>query len=119
MPWELELTDECVGWFEELDDEERLSLAKGFGLLEQHGPSLARPYADKVQGSQHTNMKELRVQHQGRPYRVLFCFDPRRIGILLIGGDKTGNNRWYDEYVPKADEIYSQYLEEIRKEGLI
>lgn len=54
-------------------------------------------------------MKELRVEHEGRPYRVLFVFDPRRVGMFLIGGDKTGNGGWYEEYVPKADKIYAQY----------
>jgi hypothetical protein len=52
-------------------------------------------------------MKELRVQHEGRPLRILFAFDPRRAGLLLIGGDKTGHNRWYEEFVPKADAIYT------------
>ena len=55
-------------------------------------------------------MRELRVQHAGRPYRVLYAFDPRRTAILLIGGDKTGNNRWYEEYVPRGDDIYDQHL---------
>jgi hypothetical protein len=66
-------------------------------------------------------MKELRCQHEGRPYRVLYAlpyrvlyaFDPRRIGIMLIGGDKTGNPNWYQEYIPKADAIYEQHLKEI------
>jgi hypothetical protein len=58
-------------------------------------------------------MKELRCQHEGRPYRVLYAFDPRRIGILLIGGDKTGNSSWYKEYIPKADAIYERHLKEI------
>lgn len=58
-------------------------------------------------------MKELRCQHRGRPYRVLYAFDPRRIGILLIGGDKTGNSNWYDDYVPKADAIYRQHLKDM------
>jgi hypothetical protein len=57
-------------------------------------------------------MKELRIQHEGRPYRVLFIFDPQRNAVLLIGGDKTGSDRWYEEYVPKADAIYRRYLEE-------
>jgi hypothetical protein len=58
-------------------------------------------------------MKELRTQHFGRPYRTLFAFDPRRVAILLIGGDKTGNDRWYEEFVPKADRIYAEHLKEI------
>jgi hypothetical protein len=62
-------------------------------------------------------MRELRPQHQGRPYRVLYAFDPRRTAILLIGGDKTGNDRWYDEYVPVADRIFTRHLDELEKDG--
>ena len=46
-------------------------------------------------------------------------FDPRRSAILLIGGDKTGNDRFYQEFVPRADALYDEHLEELRKEGLI
>jgi hypothetical protein len=63
-------------------------------------------------------MRELRIQHQGRPYRVLYAFDPRRVGILLLGGDKTGNDRWYDESVPRGDRLYEAHLEALRKEGM-
>jgi hypothetical protein len=82
-------------------------------LLQERGPNLKRPYADTVSGSQYPNMKELRCQHDGRPYRVLYAFDPRRTGVLLIGGDKTGNAHWYEEYVPRADAIYAQHLQEL------
>jgi hypothetical protein len=58
-------------------------------------------------------MRELRIQHEGRPYRVLYAFDPRRVGILLLGGDKTGNPRGYQEYIPKADELYRRHLREL------
>lgn len=60
-------------------------------------------------------MKELRIQHRGRTYRVLFAFDPRRVGLLLIGGDKTGNSRWYEEFIPKAEAIYEQHLRELKR----
>jgi hypothetical protein len=61
-------------------------------------------------------MKELRCQHEGRPFRVLFAFDPRRVGILLIGGDKTGKSNWYAEFVPKADAIYEEHLKGLEEE---
>jgi hypothetical protein len=61
-------------------------------------------------------MKELRVQHAGRPYRVLFAFDPKRCAILLAGGDKTGNDRWYEEFVPIADRLYEEHLVALEKE---
>ncbi|CAN5787295.1 hypothetical protein BH11PSE13_BH11PSE13_06930 [soil metagenome] len=63
-------------------------------------------------------MRELRIQHSGRPYRVLYAFDPRRSAILLIGGDKTGKDRWYEEHVPRADMLYDTHLDELKKEGL-
>lgn len=62
-------------------------------------------------------MRELRVQHRGRPYRVLYAFDPRRVAMLLIGGDKTGDDGWYDRYVPIPDKIYDEHLISIDKEG--
>lgn len=64
-------------------------------------------------------MRELRIQHEGRPYRVLYAFDPRRSAILLIGADKTGNDRWYDEFVPAADAIYDKHVAQLKQEGLI
>jgi hypothetical protein len=64
-------------------------------------------------------MRELRIQHEGRPYRVLYAFDPLRNAILLIGGDKTGNKRWYSEYVPIADDLYDKHVETLKLEGLL
>jgi hypothetical protein len=58
-------------------------------------------------------MRELRIQHEGRPYRVLYAFDPRRIALLLIGGEKTGDDRWYDKTIPKADAVYERHLQQI------
>jgi hypothetical protein len=62
-------------------------------------------------------MRELRIQHQGRPLRVLYAFDPERTAILLLGGDKTGNKRWYKINVPIADRLYDKYLKELEQEG--
>lgn len=64
-------------------------------------------------------MKELRTQSQGRPLRTLFAFDPRRNAILLIGGDKTGENRFYEKMIPLADRLYDKHLKELKDEGLI
>jgi hypothetical protein len=50
---------------------------------------------------------------------MLYAFDPRRTAILLIGGDKTGDDRFYEAYIPVADRLYDTYLEEIRQEGLV
>jgi len=119
VAWDVEFTDEFEIWWNALNEDEQESVAASVGLMEERGPQLPFPYSSDVKTSRHGQMRELRVQHQGRPYRVLYAFDPRRIGILLLGGDKTGDDRWYEKYVPQADAIYDRHLAELKKERLI
>jgi hypothetical protein len=84
-------------------------------LLEQAGPSLAHPYSSGINGSKFSHMRELRIKHKGRPFRVLYAFDPIRRALLLIGGDKTGDGRWYDKAIPKADKLYAAHLREMER----
>ena len=115
MPWEVEYTDEFGDWWASLTEAQQESVAATVGLLEMKGPTLPSPFSSGVKGSKHGHMRELRVQHGGRPYRVLYAFDPRRRAILLIGGNKAGNDRWYEEFVPLADRLYDRHLEDLRK----
>ena len=117
--WAVEYADEFGQWWQSLTLAEQASLEASVRLLEQHGPLLSRPHVDTVKGSRHSNMKELRTQCKGRPLRTFFAFDPRRSAILLIGGDKTGDGRFYERMVPLADEMYDDYLKELREEGRI
>ena len=119
MPWDVEFSSEFGTWWDALSVAEQESIVPVVRLLELHGASLRFPYSSGITGSRHSHMRELRIQHQGRPYRVLYAFDPRRAAILLIGGDKTGNHRWYDEYVPVADRIYDEHAASLKREGLI
>ncbi|MCC7241795.1 MAG: type II toxin-antitoxin system RelE/ParE family toxin [Acidobacteria bacterium] len=73
----------------------------------------------RVRRSRHPHMRELRVQHKGRPYRVLYAFNPRRSAILLLGGDKTGSDRWYELHVPVAGRLYDEHVKQLKREGLI
>lgn len=117
VEWEVEYTDEFEIWWTSLDEGEQESVTSCILLLEARGPMLAYPFSSSIESSRHSHMRELRIQHAGRPYRVLFAFDPRRVAILLIGGDKTGDNRWYEKYVSLADKIYDTHLEALRKEN--
>lgn len=119
MAWDVEYTDEFGDLWAGLSVEEQESVATSVRLLEERGPTLGFPHSSGINGSKHSHMRELRTQHDGRPLRTLYTFDPRRSAILLIGGDKTGDDRWYDTQVPVADRLYDQHLEQLRKEGLI
>jgi len=116
LAWEVEFSDEFGEWWDGLTAAEQKSADFTVSLLQELGPALKMPHSSGVERSRHRHMRELRIQHQGRPYRVLYAFDPRRAAMLLIGGDKSGNNRWYEEYVPLADAIYERHLRELENE---
>jgi len=79
MELTVEFTDEFERWWSSLSEAEQDSVDQMVRRLQARGPSLGRPHADLIQSSRHSNMKELRVQHAGRPYRVLFAFDPKTL----------------------------------------
>ena len=81
------------------------------------GPALGFPHSSKVTSSRYPQMRELRTQSAGRPLRTLNAFDPVRTAILLIAGDKTGDDRWYGKFVPVADRLFEEHLNELKKEG--
>jgi len=91
--WTIETTNTFDEWFDILDDIDRTNVLASMIVLQERGPMLSRPYADTVKGSCHSNMKELRVQSKGDPIRAFFAFDPKRKGVLLCAGNKTGNDK--------------------------
>ena len=119
MEWDVEATDEFVNWWISLTEEERISVAAKVDMLEQFGPNLKYPHSSGIESSRHRRMRELRIQHEGRPYRVFYAFDPRRVAIVLIGGDKTGDDLFYERMVPIADDLYDEHIAELRSEGRI
>lgn len=119
MSWAVEYTDQFGDWWSSLSEAQQDDSDRVIGLLEALGPQLGFPHSSGVSGSKHSHMRELRVQSSGHPLRIFYTFDPRRTAILLIGGDKTGNERFYEAYIRVADRLYDEYLEEIRREGLI
>lgn len=111
-----EFAEEFERWWDSLMEAEQESVAASVGLLEQMGTNLSFPHSSGINGSKHSQMRELRVQHKGDPYRILYAFDPRRSAILLIGGNKTGVDRWYKNFVPKADKLFDEHLAGLRME---
>ena len=80
-------------------------------VLSEYGPTLGRPLVDTLKTSAIANLKELRPRQT--TIRVLFVFDPWRLAILLIAGDKAGQWRaWYERAIPQAEELYAVYLKE-------
>jgi hypothetical protein len=116
VTWPIEYTDEFGGWWDGLTNAEQISIDAHVRKLEQRGPNLPFPYSSGINGSRHAHMRELRVQSGGKPLRVFYAFDPHRSAILLIGGDKTGDKRFYDRMIPVADDLYDEHLAELKRE---
>ena len=115
MAWEVEYTGEFESWWNSLSEDEQVEVSAKVELLQEHGPTLPRPHADVIASSRHSNMKELRGKVKGRHLRVLYAFDPRRTALVLIGGDKTDDPKWYEKFVPVADDLFDQHLKELEK----
>ena len=112
----IEFTEEFRVWWDDLSADEQESVDTVVGLLEEKGWKLKYPYSSDVKSSKYGEVRELRVQHLGQPYRVLYAFDPRQVAVLILGGVKTGKNDWYNKYVPLADRIYCEHLKSLKEE---
>ncbi len=105
-------TAEFEDWFLGLGDADARAVVRGVGLLEAKGLALGFPYSSALGGSLHP-LRELRIQSQGRPLRVVYAFDPLRQAILILGGDKTGDDRFYERIIPRSERIWERYLQEL------
>jgi hypothetical protein len=112
--WEIRVTNELLAWIGALDERTRAQVVDAIDRLAETGPALGRPLVDSIAHSTIGNLKELRPGSSGRSeVRVLFAFDPWRSAILLTGGDKSGDwQGWYRRAIPRAEELYKEYLKE-------
>lgn len=115
MEWQVLFDEEFVKWSEEREPDLQDEIFAYRELLKHYGPMLGRPRVDTVKGSKFSNMKELRIQWKGQPWRILFAFDPKRRSILLVGGNKQGDKRWYEKNIPVADARFEKHLNEMEK----
>ncbi|UQB41877.1 type II toxin-antitoxin system RelE/ParE family toxin [Thiomicrospira microaerophila] len=112
--WQVVTVDYFDDWFLSLNAAEQQGILTAIFKLQSIGPLLGRPDVDTLSGVHRVkNLKELRVQHKGKPYRVLFAFDPKRQAVMLCGGDKTGDKRFYDRMIPIAEREFIAHLEKL------
>ena len=110
---EIVTSDEFANWYGNLDDPGRKAVAHVVELLARQGLSLGAPYSSALQGTQY-GLRELRSKRYGRALRVIYAYDEERDAVLIIGGDKSGRKRFYEEMIPQAEAIWREYLKERR-----
>jgi hypothetical protein len=109
------VTDEFGSWWDDLTAGQQDDVAYYVRLLEARGVALDHPYSSAIKGSR-IALRELRVKSSGHALRVFYAFDPRRQAVLLLGGDKTGNDRFYEQLVPRVEQLWEVYLREMESE---
>jgi hypothetical protein len=109
--------DLVMEWLHELGEESHDLVIAALELLAEQGPALGRPLADRVAGSRHHHMKELRPGSVGRTkLRILFAFDPKRTAVLLVAGNKQGQwQKWYEDNIPVAEDLYDEHLKRLKE----
>jgi hypothetical protein len=113
MAWKVVTVEYFDDWFLGFDAAEQQDVLAAILVLEQFGPTLGRPYVDSIKGTGKVkNLKELRVQHKGKPFRVFFAFDSLRQAVMLCGGDKTGDKHFYETMISIAEREFLDYLKE-------
>lgn len=116
MAWSIQFESEFDIEYQQMDDGLQNALLSHLVLLEEFGPQLGRPKADTLKDSKHTNMKELRFDHDGGVWRIAYAFDPERSCIVLVAGDKCGDNqkRFYKKLITTADKRFAAHLETLK-----
>jgi hypothetical protein len=116
VEWEVLFDEDFRAWFDTVDEGLQDAILERVTVLTQLGPNLGRPLVDSVKGSEYSQMKEVRIQYRGDPWRILFAFDPRRRAVLLVGGNKRGDARWYDQNIPISDRRLERHLQGLERE---
>ena len=112
VPWTVEVTEEFERWWDQLTEDERISIDGMIRVLEAQGPLLGHPYAFAVAGSRVAQLRQLRVPHDDQLICVLYVPDQPSAAVILLNGSTAGTE---DEVCPPdevetATAIYTKYL---------
>ena len=112
MP-EVIATDEFATWFNGLDEVHVDPVIVAVSKLEQQGVALGHPASSAIKSASFA-LRELRIKSSGHALRVFYAFDPRRDAVLIIGGDKTGQNShdFYAQMIARSERIWNEYVAE-------
>ena len=111
----IKVTEEFQAWFDSLSGRERREVNRVINLLESLGVALAYPHSSALEGARYS-LRELRPKRGDSPLRVIYAFDPLREVLLLLGGDKSNDKRFYERIIPKAERIWEKHLKDLEED---
>lgn len=115
--WQVKFHDDFDAEFDDLTVEAQDALLGAARAVKLAGPKLGRPTVDTLNGSRHSNMKELRfkVDKNKEVWRAAFAFDPNHSAIILCAADKQGvsERAFYKALIAKADKRFDSHLQNV------
>lgn len=111
---EVVTTDEFADWYAGLLKTDTDAVFEVVELLGNYGVGLGYPYSSSIKGSRYP-FRELRCQSRGQPIRIFYAFDPKRQAVLILGGHKGGDSRFYERFIPAVARVWEKYLDEQRQ----
>jgi hypothetical protein len=108
---EVYCTDEFTEWFKALGDDEAKAVLHVVDLLELMGLALGTPHSSALKATRYA-LRELRPKQGHSPLRVVYAFDPKRDAVVIIGGDKSGDPKFYERIIEQAERLWERYLAE-------
>lgn len=111
---EVEATEAYAAWYLALAQREAAAVDRKVKMLQMAGVTLSFPHSSDIKGAKHS-FRELRINSP--PIRVFYAFDPERRAVLLIGGDKSGDQRFYERLIPQAEKLWEDHLMRLHGPG--
>lgn len=102
-------TDEYETWYSGLEADEQAAVINVIAKLQALGYELGAPHSSALEGTDFP-LRELRPKQGRSPLRIIYAFDPDRQAVLLIGGDKAGDPKFYRRIIATAERIWREYL---------
>ncbi len=110
MAVEVIVLDRFAEWLDALSIKDQKRVMALVDLLEEYGTTLPYPHSSRIRGTRVHDLRELRAEIRAKPIRILYGFDTLRQAVVILGGDKGGDDRWYEKHVPEAERLMTEYL---------
>ena len=101
-------TEEVEAWLRSLQPRDQGDVQHVIKLLELMGIQLPFPHSSALNGARY-GLRELRPRRGESPLRIIYAFDPHREAVILLGGDKGADKRFYDRVIPVAEALFEEY----------
>src|SRR5438105_755125 len=99
---------EFDSWYARLNEADQDSVTVVINMLEMMGVALPFPWSSEFKASRYA-LRELRPKAGASPLRIIYAFDARRRAVIILGGSKASDKRFYGRVAIACDVIWKRH----------